>query len=801
MMRRSQHAIVRSLVEAYVGEPELRAQTATFMGTLKAEEGDHGPWAFLQVDKGIPSSAFQALQYNGVPCEPRYDNPHVTVVRASEVEELQKVYGKDGWKDAILTGGDQFEFWLKEMVDVEPIGWDEMDRVWFIRIESPELQRRRMSLGLTPLPTADNGMELDFHITVAVRPKPDNGTVEESRRAVLRALFEEPETAAVMEPEVDWEQFTKDFEDYVDEESADPYEMEPEEFDPDDDIWYEYPSVDAEIEASESRFNGWFVNPRYAPVFGESLIEADEADVPKVSKRKLRKALNFPRQQEIIVPAEPQDPFTSKYNPSIARHAANQMKYAYTNEKGEEKQSSVSGLTLWEGESWFDGGPITAILTFGSSNPKTGDMHQVFILRRDVSPVDGCKVDPSSGDYADQSVCGTCPRRPELAHIRREEDPEGRDTLGGCYVQKHTGVNSVYKTYLNGKYPYYDPELHDRLLAGSLIRWGTYGDPAFIPQEIVQHLSGLARAWTGYTHQWEHAEAEWGRPFFMASVETDDQYYDLIDENRPGGPWHTFRARKLSEPLLPGEMVCPASLETEYMTGLDVTCSKCLACSGAMYDRNRNVVIVRHGPMVWHLDVDRDAIPPSHARRGKHRRGAWKKSVDALQELPIGVSRITRLGQDPDIAPYVILSNRIEHHKGWLADRLQKMKKGTVSAQTHENILARIDRIAEELPEDVEDLRAQSGAAIDALTAKMKLLKKKRKGKSPAYARLKDELQNVKNRLKRAEDFLTQFGAKAEQAYNYVPPDDVDAEDEEDEEIEETLTESRRTQIRRMFFS
>lgn len=188
-MRINQSAHVRSLVEAYVGEPELRAQTVTFTGTLKAEEGDNGPWAFLQVDKGIPSSAFQALQYNGVPCEPRYDNPHVTVVRASEVEELQKVYGRDGWKDAILTGGDQFEFWLKDMVDVDPIGWDAMDRVWFIRIESPELQRRRMSLGLTPLPTADNGMELEFHITVAGRPKP--GKVEESRKLVLRALFED----------------------------------------------------------------------------------------------------------------------------------------------------------------------------------------------------------------------------------------------------------------------------------------------------------------------------------------------------------------------------------------------------------------------------------------------------------------------------------------------------------------------------------------------------------------------------------------------------------------------------------
>lgn len=51
--------------------------------------------------------------------------------------------------------------------------------------------------------------------------------------------------------------------------------------------------------------------------------------------------------------------------------------------------------------------------------------------------------------------------------------------------------------------------------------------------------------------------------------------------------WATFRVRSESEPVLPGEMICPASDEG----GHGATCETCGACNGA----GAQVVIIVHG--------------------------------------------------------------------------------------------------------------------------------------------------------------------------------------------------------------
>jgi hypothetical protein len=51
----------------------------------------------------------------------------------------------------------------------------------------------------------------------------------------------------------------------------------------------------------------------------------------------------------------------------------------------------VNGLVLWRGASLLDGAPIVAIVTglaAGSSNRKTGDMLQTWILREDMAPTE-----------------------------------------------------------------------------------------------------------------------------------------------------------------------------------------------------------------------------------------------------------------------------------------------------------------------------------------------------------------------------------------------------------------------------
>ena len=53
------------------------------------------------------------------------------------------------------------------------------------------------------------------------------------------------------------------------------------------------------------------------------------------------------------------------------------------------------GFIAWQGKSWIDGSPIMAVVTLKTSNRKTGDMAQVWILRTDLDPVAAIK---SGGD-------------------------------------------------------------------------------------------------------------------------------------------------------------------------------------------------------------------------------------------------------------------------------------------------------------------------------------------------------------------------------------------------------------------
>ena len=65
----------------------------------------------------------------------------------------------------------------------------------------------------------------------------------------------------------------------------------------------------------------------------------------------------------------------------------------------------AKGYVLHEGPSPFDGQPIVSIATLHSSNRKTGDMVQTWILPRDLHPLDVVKTGQ------DSCICGQCPHR------------------------------------------------------------------------------------------------------------------------------------------------------------------------------------------------------------------------------------------------------------------------------------------------------------------------------------------------------------------------------------------------------
>ena len=242
----------------------------------------------------------------------------------------------------------------------------------------------------------------------------------------------------------------------------------------------------------------------------------------------------------------------------------------------------ITGLVLYRGPSALNGEPIVVVATgldgALSDNEKTGAMVQTYIMPDvGLSPEKAIKT----GD--DASVCGDCPHRAQFG-------PSGEYIkAGSCYVNAGQGARQVFEKYSRGGYPVYDPARDEHLLRGRLIRFGTWGDPAAAPVGLWRMLAGLAKGRTGYTHQWRRADPGL-RPLLMASVDTPE---DMAEAQAMG--WRTFRVRRPGEPVLPGEIICPASAEA----GKRRTCEACKACGGATASAAaRSVVIIVHG-LAW----------------------------------------------------------------------------------------------------------------------------------------------------------------------------------------------------------
>lgn len=245
----------------------------------------------------------------------------------------------------------------------------------------------------------------------------------------------------------------------------------------------------------------------------------------------------------------------------------------------------ANGLILWRGASLLDGAPIVAVVTglaAGSSNRKTGDMLQTWILREDMAPTDAVR------NGADASICGQCPHR-------GYGDGHGRT----CYVNVGQGPLAVWRAYKRGTYPVaIDSDALTAAGRGLLVRLGSYGDPAAVPAYVWEQLTADAVGHNGYTHQWRTAPQL--RKLCMASA---DNAADATDAQAMG--WRTFRvAMPCDPPRLVGEAICPASAEA----GKRLTCAQCLSCGGA--DGRRGSMVIRaHGGFAVMANVRRSAVP------------------------------------------------------------------------------------------------------------------------------------------------------------------------------------------------
>ena len=225
------------------------------------------------------------------------------------------------------------------------------------------------------------------------------------------------------------------------------------------------------------------------------------------------------------------------------------------------------GYVLWRGLSPIDRQPVVAIATMQSSNRKTGNMVQVWILREDQDPVSAI----ASGD--DVTICGNCPHRKQA---------DGSRT---CYVNAGQAPLSVYKSWKRGVYPIANDLSHEQITSafkGRKIRWGAYGDPGILPAHLVHFYNGLAIGWTGYTHQWRERFASWSAGVLMASCDSSADY-----EHARSLGFHTFSVLGITQAVTINAKQCPATV-----AGSQAQCATCSLCNGSRAD----IYVAAHGP-------------------------------------------------------------------------------------------------------------------------------------------------------------------------------------------------------------
>jgi hypothetical protein len=185
-----------------------------------------------------------------------------------------------------------------------------------------------------------------------------------------------------------------------------------------------------------------------------------------------------------------------------------------------------------------------------SDNRKTGDMIQIWILVKSVSPTEAIRTG------LDRLICGNC--------MHRGHEVDGRFGVErSCYVNVGQAPLGIWRAWKAGRYP--TLQWMD-CFAGRKVRFGAYGDPTWIPLPLALAIAGVSSGWTGYTHQWRKPSLQGWKTLLMASV---DSIAELVIARSMG--WSTFRVG--SEASV-GESLCASER-------VGTACAECLLCAGA----------------------------------------------------------------------------------------------------------------------------------------------------------------------------------------------------------------------------
>jgi hypothetical protein len=231
---------------------------------------------------------------------------------------------------------------------------------------------------------------------------------------------------------------------------------------------------------------------------------------------------------------------------------------------------------IYEGPSLIDGQPIVVLYQSGSTNGKTGNMAQTYILHANIDPI------TASRTGQDSAICGDCIHRGQ-AH----SGDSGQALNRSCYVTLMHGPLIKYKGYKAGKYKYASG--HADLIAlgkGQVIRLGTYGDPVAVPSYIWQSLLLESKAHTAYTHGAINPMPD----KIMTSADSLGQAQSAWQRGE-----RTFRVVASLSHITKQEVLCPASDESAALRGgAKATCESCKLCAGASV-KAKSVAIVVHG--------------------------------------------------------------------------------------------------------------------------------------------------------------------------------------------------------------
>ena len=206
-----------------------------------------------------------------------------------------------------------------------------------------------------------------------------------------------------------------------------------------------------------------------------------------------------------------------------------------------------------------------------SKNSKTGESVQIFML-----PMEWIIEGKVMQD--DSKICFDCIHsqgKEKTCYVRKGMSNLG---LGSKVRSLHRKIDSVTE---------YTQQVESDILelcSDKIVRFGAYGEPILIGENLTHLITTICKGWMGYTHQWMLPKFNWAVKYFMASTETV-----LFDKLAQKMGFRTFFVTAKPEKIK-GSVVCPASKEG----GKKTNCNTCLLCSGTNGKGSKNINIAKH---------------------------------------------------------------------------------------------------------------------------------------------------------------------------------------------------------------